>query len=66
MEKMAPGFNAAARDWRYSMIMPDGSFFGVTGGDNADRVQFCVTCHETTGGENDHLFFVPDAYRVSD
>lgn len=66
MEKMEKGFNPSSRDWRYSMIMPDGSYFGVTGGDNADRVAFCITCHETAGDENDHLFFVPDAYRVDD
>jgi hypothetical protein len=32
MEKMSQGFNAASRDWRYTMIMPDGSVFGVTNG----------------------------------
>ena len=64
MEKMAPGFDATSRDWRYSMIMPDGSFFGITGGDNAERVQFCITCHVTAGDENDHLFFIPEAYRA--
>ncbi len=65
MEKMAPGFDPEARDWRYSMIMPDGSFFGVTGGDNDQQVRFCVTCHATAGDENDHLFFVPEEYRTS-
>jgi hypothetical protein len=63
MEKMAPGFDPEARDWRYSMIMPDGSFFGMTGGDNDARVRFCITCHKTAGDENDHLFFVPDDFR---
>ncbi len=66
MEKMDKGFNPDSRDWRYSMIMPDGSYFGVTGGDSADRVAFCVTCHQTAGDENDHLFFVPEAYRNGD
>ncbi|MGI9485927.1 MAG: cytochrome P460 family protein [Geminicoccaceae bacterium] len=64
MEKMAPGFDPETRDWRYSMIMPDGSYFGMSGGDNADRVEFCVTCHVTAGDENDHLFFVPEAFRT--
>ena len=64
MEKMAPGFNAASRDWRYSMIMPDGSLFGMTEGEGSERVTFCVTCHQTAGDENDHLFFIPDDYRV--
>lgn len=66
MEKMEAGFAAEARDWRYSMIMPDGSYFGVTGGDDADRVEFCITCHELAGDENDHLFFVPEDYRLQD
>ena len=66
MEKMAPGFDPEARDWRYSMIMPDGSFFGMTGGDNAAKVQFCITCHKTAGDENDHLFSVPEAFLAGD
>lgn len=64
MEKMPKGFNPQGRDWRYSMIMPDGSYFGVTNGDNSDRVEFCITCHETAGDENDHLFFVPEDNRM--
>jgi len=66
MEKMAPGFYPDARDWRYSMIMPDGSFFGMTGGDNDQRVRFCVTCHETAGDEADHLFFIPEDFVATD
>ena len=66
MEKMSPGFKPESRNWRYSMIMPDGSFFGVTGGDNDAGVHFCITCHQAAGDENDHLFFVPEAYRTSD
>lgn len=64
MEKMPAGFNAASRDWRYSMIMPDGSLFGVTGGSGSARVEFCITCHQAAGDERDHLFFMPEAYRV--
>ncbi|MEX1205745.1 MAG: hypothetical protein WEB85_10895, partial [Dongiaceae bacterium] len=45
MEKMPPGFNPAGRDWRYTMIMPDGSLFGTTNGDGSARVEFCATCH---------------------
>lgn len=66
MEKMTPGFDADSGDWRYSMIMPDGSFFGRTGGDNAHKVEFCVTCHEEAGAENDYLFFVPEAFRTGE
>lgn len=58
MEKMAAGFNPASRDWRYSMIMPDGSIFGVTKGQDAENVAFCVTCHRTAGDTNDHLFLL--------
>ena len=63
MEKMSQGFNAASRDWRYTMIMPDGSVFGVTNGQDSHKVQFCITCHARAGDENDHLFFLPEAYR---
>ena len=63
MEKMPPGFNAKSRDWKYTMIMPDGSVFGVTGGADSQNVEFCITCHERAGAENDHLFFLPPAYR---
>jgi len=63
MEKMPEGFDPPGRDWKYSMIMPDGSYFGVTGGDNAERVTFCRTCHEAAGDENDHLFFIPEDNR---
>lgn len=63
MEKMPQGFNAASRDWRYSMIMPDGSVFGVTKGQDSHKVQFCITCHARAGDDNDHLFFLPEAYR---
>lgn len=63
MEKMARGFNPESRDWRYTMIMPDGSVFGVTKGENSDKVQFCMSCHRRAGAEHDHLYFVPPAYR---
>lgn len=64
MEKMQPGFSLASRDWRYTMIMPDGSLFGTTNGEGADRIEFCVTCHKLAGNENDHLFYLPKRYRV--
>lgn len=64
MEKMPAGFSAKTRDWRYTMIMPDSSLFGTTKGDGSDRVEFCVTCHATAGEAADHLFFVPEKYRM--
>jgi hypothetical protein len=64
MEKMPSGFSGETRDWRYTMIMPDGSVFGTTDGDGGERVEFCATCHATAGAAADHLFFVPERYRV--
>jgi len=64
MEKMSTGFNPESRNWRYSMYMPDGSLFGMTNGEGTERVEFCITCHKEAGYEQDHLFYVPDGYRV--
>ena len=63
MEKMQPGFNPESRDWRYTMIMADGSLFGSTNGEGSERVEYCAECHLAAGPEQDHLFFVPKAYR---
>jgi len=62
MEKMPAGFNPASHDWRYTMIMPDGSLFGTTKGEGDARVRFCVSCHESAS--HHQLFFVPEEYRV--
>jgi class 3 adenylate cyclase len=64
MEKMAPGFNPKSRDWRYTMVLSDGTIFGTTKGDNAERVEFCIECHQAAGDEQDHLFFIPEEHRV--
>ena len=64
MEKMDAGFNPPSRDWRYTMIMPDGSLFGTTGGQGDERVTFCITCHAGAGDDQDHLFYVPEDYRL--
>jgi hypothetical protein len=64
MEKMPPGFSADTRDWRYTMIMPDGSLFGTTNGEGSHKVEFCARCHATAGDSADHLFFVPERYRM--
>ncbi len=64
MEKMPPGFNPEGRDWRYTMIMPDGSLFGETKGEGDERVRFCVTCHQAAGDARDHLFFLPSEQRI--
>ena len=64
MEKMQKGFSYVSGDWRYTMILPDGSVFGVTNGENAERVEFCIGCH-LAREKFDHLFFVPKAYRTN-
>ncbi len=64
MEKMPAGFDASTGDWRYSMIMPDGSLFGATGGENADAVGFCADCH-ALAARHDYLFFVPEDFRTA-
>lgn len=64
MEKMPRGFNYVSGDWRYIEIMPDGTFFGETHGDHAERVEFCIGCH-LAKERQDHLFFVPAPYRVA-
>ena len=64
MEKMGPGFNADTADWRYYMFMPDGTLFGVTGGQNSAGLTFCHECHEAMA-DTDHMWFLPEEYRVS-
>jgi hypothetical protein len=63
MEKMAPGFSPEGNDWRYTMIMPDGSLMGVTRGVDAAQVGYCRDCHATAPAGHDHLFFVPEELR---
>ena len=64
MEKMQPGFNPDNRDWRYTMVMSDGSLFGTTKGEGLERVAYCADCHRAAGDKQDHLFFVPKQLRV--
>ena len=63
MQKMPPGFNPGAGDWRYAMVMPDGTLFGETKGVHAERVEYCIGCHLAVEQEDD-LYFVPEAFRV--
>jgi hypothetical protein len=62
MEKMPAGFDADGGDWRYSMILPDGSYFGVSQGVQGERVEFCRSCHQVAK-EQDFLFLVPEENR---
>lgn len=64
MEKMPTGFNYVSGNWRYTMIMPDGSIFGTTNGDGSDKVKFCISCH-LAAEKHDHLHFVPKRFRRS-
>ena len=65
MEKMRAGFNPGSEDWRYSMIMPNGSVFGTTKGAGGQKVEFCVGCHMSVTPEVDSMLFVPEDYRVN-
>jgi hypothetical protein len=62
MEKLPPGTASDWRDWRYVMVMPDGSIFGDSRGDAPEAVRFCADCHDTAGA-TDGLFFVPPRFR---
>ena len=64
MRKMAPGFDADTGAWRYTMVMPDGSIFGVTNAEGSERVRFCADCHNVVGAAQDHRYFVPKKYRT--
>ena len=65
MEKMPAGFKYVTGDWRYSMIMADGTLFGETQGEDSERVEYCIGCHLAVEHQ-DHLFFVPKDYRVGE
>jgi hypothetical protein len=61
MEKMPPGFAPDFGDWRYTMIMPNGKLFGMTGGTGSRSVEFCGECHLQVA-PRDHLFELPEKY----
>jgi hypothetical protein len=64
MEKMARGWSKASGDWKYTMVMPDGTVLGTTRGKGADKVKFCYECHNAAA-EKDALMFLPKEHRVS-
>ena len=64
MEKMPSGFNEDSGNWKYTMIMADGSLFGETNGKNSAGMQFCIDCH-AAAADFDHLFFLPEELRVT-
>ncbi len=63
MEKLEPGSDPETRDWRYVMIMPDGSLFGDTRDETRESVIFCASCHNTAP-DGDGLFFMPEDVRL--
>jgi hypothetical protein len=63
MEKLADGTSPETADWRYVMVLPDGSVFGDSGGDNAEKVAYCHTCHELAA-DDDYVFFIPEEFRA--
>jgi hypothetical protein len=62
MEKLPKGKSPKTGDWRYQMIMPDGSLFGDTQGTGASEVAFCHDCHAAKK-DDDFLFYVPEKVR---
>ena len=62
MEKLPMGSSPKTGDWRYQMIMPDGSLFGDTEGAGAKEVAFCQGCHAVKK-DNDFLYFIPEKSR---
>jgi len=65
MEKLAAGTSRKTADWRYFMVIPDGSVYGDTTGDNPDLMTYCHECHLAVA-DRDFTFFVPEDYRVSE
>jgi hypothetical protein len=65
MEKLPEGSNPDTADWRYIMVLPDGSLFGDTMGSRASAVAYCHQCHEAVA-DRDYTFYVPEEYRVSE
>ncbi len=62
MEKMVRGWNKATADWRYTMVMPNGTTFGRTKGKNSAGLKFCHDCH-SSAEENDHMMLLPEENR---
>ncbi len=62
MEKMTAESSPQTGDWRYLMIMPDGSLLGDSNIDGDDSMQFCHDCHKRVKSR-DYLFLIPGKYR---
>ena len=64
MEKMPKGFKPQYGDWKYTMYLPDGSLIGETNGEGNENVDYCGACHAQAGKGQDHMFFLPQSYRI--
>ncbi|MEX0284625.1 MAG: cytochrome P460 family protein [Paracoccaceae bacterium] len=65
MEKLSSGTSPETGDWRYVMVMPDGSIFGDTQGTRAGKVAYCHDCHAQVP-ERDFTFGVPEDYLIAE
>ncbi|MBE7637868.1 hypothetical protein GUA87_13510 [Sneathiella sp. P13V-1] len=63
MEKMSAGFDPDGGDWKYTMVMPNGSVFGQTNGKNSEGMVFCKECHASVGEDQDFLLLLPEEVR---
>jgi len=63
MEKLAAGAHPETADWRYVMILPDGTTHGDTVGSKPRLVKYCHACHAAKASK-DFVFFVPEDYQV--
>ncbi|NKB51235.1 MAG: hypothetical protein GKR97_03250 [Rhizobiaceae bacterium] len=64
MEKLEAGRNPKTADWRYVMVIPDGTVFGDTIGEEPELVDYCHTCH-VGRASRDYVFYVPKDYRLA-
>ncbi len=62
MEKLADNAKPQTGDWRYVMIMPDGSIFGDNAVAGDESMQFCHDCHKRVK-TRDYLFLIPQKFR---
>lgn len=63
MEKLGPGVKPETGNWRYAMIMPDGSVLGDNTVVGDTSMQFCHDCHKRVK-KRDYLYFIPGKYRA--
>ncbi len=63
MEKLADNGKPQTGNWRYVMIMPDGSIFGDNAVAGDESMQFCHDCHKRVK-TRDYLFLIPKKFRT--